>query len=578
MAYKPIATPDPEWLDLDAVVHKLRAGRADAEWLEGILPATYEAPETFCKALYTYASRRAGGLKSRPGEGIDLYHDCVVVHLGQRRRAFVKSGPAGDEEISYENLHVRSAALAAAWTGAGVEPGMSIAIVAAFGVDFVVALLAALRLGAVISILSPEGPTFVRNRLDRLAPDYVVAAERQRHVLGERAAVLLPLSAPLRAGGAASSHWYAPDDPVARHLSPFGDPGGGLIEISAGALHEGLLRDSVVLGLVATDTLAAPGFDPGQFQPNLLLATLAAGSTYAEVAAEDAKSDWTIFDRLGVTVLGVPRGLRDALLRRGDAPLGRGIRAWFRSLTEVFDADRWYELGRAMWARKIPGFTVAYSSAAAGAHLFSPPSVPSPIPKVFPAPGRAFLLAELAAGALPALRAAGTYTPLRDGEPDGSGLPQMVLVREREGYVFAGSIELGRDAQAYPAAEVARVAERHPAVRHAAAILAPGRDTNDAIVILLIFTADDRGPSGRIELPVKPNEIKALVEREMGQRLLPDRIEIFPLRPRLHLGVADERWCRRQYLGGGLHAKARSELFVLLSRLEYILADAGAGA
>jgi hypothetical protein len=230
-----------------------------------------------------------------------------------------------------------------------------------------------------------------------------------------------------------------------------------------------------------------------------------------------------------------------------------------------------------MWALKIAGFSVAYSSAATGAHLFSAPSAPTPMPKVFPAPGRAFVLTELAAGALPALRAAGTYTSLREGAPDTPGLPRIVLVREREGYLLAGSIELGRDAQAYPAAEVARVVERHPAVRHAAVVLAPGRYTNDALVILLAFTADDRGPDGRIEPAVQASEIKALVEREMGKRLSPDRIEIFPLRPRLLHGLADERWCREQYLGGGLHKKARSEIFVLLSRLEYILAGPEAG-
>ncbi|WP_437594397.1 AMP-binding protein [Sorangium sp. So ce1000] len=573
----PVPVPDPERLDLRAIVESLRAGKGDGAFLRGFLPATYEAPARLRRALYAHASRRPGGLKSRPDEGYDVYHDCVVVHLGKRRRAFVSVGAAGDEELSYENLHLRAGALAATWKGAGVSPGQAIAVVLPLSVEYVVALLAALRLGAVVSALPPLGATFVRDRLDRLAPDHVVIAERHRHLAGQREASLLPTAASSRWDGAQPSHWYAPDEPAARLLPVFGDPSAEPVELTAAALHEALLRDGLlVLGLDATDTLAAPGFDPVQFQPHLVLATLAAGAAYAEVAPEDVAADPRVLERAGVTVLGVARGLRDVALRRGAAAVPRSTRAWFHSLTEVVEPDLWDAFARALWARKVPGFCVAGAAAAAGVHLFTPPSPPSIVPRVWPAPGRAWLLAELAAGTLPALNAAGMYTPLRDEEPDLAGLPRLVLVREHDGFVFAGAIDVGRDTQSYPTAEVARVVERHPAVRHAAVVVSPGKSTNDAKITAIAFVEDERGSDGRIRLPVGARVIAALIEREMGKPFAPDRIEIFPLRPRLAGGVVDEAWCRAQYLSGALHEKARSELFVLLSRLGYILAGAKA--
>ncbi|MGK3992789.1 AMP-binding protein [Sorangium sp. So ce1024] len=564
---------DPERLDLRAACEVLRQGKADGAWLRGWLPATYDDPARFRRALYAHASRQVGGLKSRPGEGFDLYHDCVTVHLGRRRRALLSAGAAGAAELSFEAVHARAAALASSLLRAGFEPGQAVAVVLPAGVELTVAVLAALRAGAVVSTVPPAGPAFVEARLDRLKPDHVIASERHRRLLGPHAAALVPPAA-APDDRPPPSHWYAPDEPVARLLSPFGDPAATPVELTAAAWHEALLRDGhLVFGLTAADTLAAPGFDPVQFQPHLALAALAAGATYAELGPEDALSD----PGLDVTVLGVDRRLRDALLLRGAAPLPKACRAWFWSLTEALDADRWHACARALWARKIPGFGVVASAAAAGVHLFGPPGPPAPVPRVWPAPGRAWQLSELAAGELPALRDVGVYTPLRDEEPDLAGLPRLVLAREADDHLFAGAIDLGRDAQAYPTAEVARVAERHPAVRHAAVVVAPGRFVNDARVVLLAFVEDERGPDGRLALPVRPDELSSLVTREMGERAAPDRVEIFPLRPRLRDGVVDEAWCRSQYLGGTLHAKARMELFVLLSRLGYILGRAPSG-
>ncbi|WP_437720390.1 AMP-binding protein [Sorangium sp. So ce861] len=576
----PSAAPllDPERLDLRAACETLRQGKADGAWLRGWLPATYDDPAGFRRALYAHASRQAGGLKSRPGEGVDLYHDCVMAHLGQRRRALLSAGAAGSAELSFEAVHARAAALASSLLRAGFAPGQAVAVVLPAGVDLVVAVLAALRAGAVVSTVPPAGPAFVEARLDQLKPDHVIAAERHRRLLGRFSAALVgPAPAAAPDDRPQPSHWYAPDEPVARLLSPFGDPAAGPVELTAAAWHEALLRDGhLVFGLAAGDTLAAPGFDPVQFQPHLALAALAAGAAYAELGPEDALADPGLAG-LDVTVLGVGRRLRDELLRRGVAALPKACRAWFWSLTEVLDADRWHACARALWARKIPGFGVVASAAAAGVHLFGPPAPPAPVPRVWPAPGRAWQLSELAAGELPALRDVGVYTPLRDEEPDLAGLPRVVLSREPDDLLFAGAIDLGRDAQTYPAAEVARVAERHPAVRHAAAVVAPGRHVNDARAVLIAFVEDLRGPDGRLALPVRPDELAALVAREMGERAAPDRVEIFPLRPRLRDGVVDEAWCRSQYLGGTLHTKARMELFVLLSRLRTIVGRAPSG-
>ena len=121
------------------------------------------------------------------------------------------------------------------------------------------------------------------------------------------------------------------------------------------------------------------------------------------------------------------------------------------------------------------------------------------------------------------------------------------------------------------------MAAQLPAVRHATVVIAPGRLMNDARTVLVVFTDDARGADGRIALPVTIPEIRSRIAAEMGERFVPERIAIYPLRPRLVDGVLDEAWCRSQFLTGSLDAKARSEMFVLISRLGYIVAGGAPG-
>jgi hypothetical protein len=456
----------------------------------------------------------------------------------------------------------------------GVEAGKAIALVLPVGIDYVIALAACLRLGAVVCIVSPDGPTFVQNRLERLAPDHVVTTDKLARLCGESIDKRLPFAAPTMIS-TAPSHWYAGDESVLRILSPFGDPAADPMEVNAATLYQSLLvAGFCAFALEKSDVLAAPGFSPAQFQPQLLLATLTAGAVYAEIPAADVELDASVLSRAGVTVFGVRRSVRDALISRGSARFPKGIRAWFRSLNDKFDIERWIEFQNVAWERKVFGFSIAASSAASFVHLFSPPAPPDVgALRVWPAPGASFSLSEVAAIHLPSLRDAGVYTPLVDDKPaDPTGLPAMIFAREREGYIFAGSVDLGHDAQAYPTDEVARVVESHRAVRHAAVVVTSAKYTNDAVVALLVFTDDHRDAEGRVVFRVTPDDIRALVLREMGPSVLPDRIEIFPLRPRIVDGKVDVMYCRDQYLGGLFHQKANSEMHRLISRLGYILA------
>jgi hypothetical protein len=569
--------PAPAPLDVHAIAATLRGGHATDKWVRSWLPDTCAAPPWFVEALYAYALARRKGAKSRPGLAYDFYHDLVVANLEQRMPALFARDGAGYVPISYTMLHERCTSLAGVWKRLGCDRGKSVCVVLPVGVEHAVAVLTGLRMGMVVTTLEPYGPAFVRSRLEALSPAFTATSEEVATAMRLPLESTLPVVAGAREGGAPPVASYAPDAPVFALLSPFGADRTP-VQLTAGALHASLLRDGlVVLGLEASDVLAAPGFDPMQASPHLLLAALASGAGYAMIDAPDLERDPKLAERARISVLGVGCELRERILARGADWLLATGRAWFKDLSSVIDAERWEELGRALAGKKLPGFNVFVNAATGGVELFSPRGAPPVCLRAWPVPGRTFQLSEVAAGDMSALNDMGVYTVMDGEDPAELPLPRMLLAARGDGYLFVGAIDHGPEAQVYPGAEVAGVAAQLPAVRHASVVIAPGRLMNDARTVLVVFTDDARGAEGRIELPVTIPEIKSRIAAEMGERFVPERVAIYPLRPRLVDGVIDEDWCRSQFLSGSLDAKARSELFVLISRIGYILAGGAPG-
>ncbi len=559
--------PPPTLLPVDVVAaaEALRDGVASDAWLGSWLPASCATPEAFGEAtLGLLGERRGAAFKSRPAEGCDLYHDLVAAHLGKRRRALVGREGGAWTSFTYGALHARSNALGAVWAGAGVKAGESIALVLEPGIEFAVAWLTALRMGLVPSFVPPFGPGFVQTTLARVGADRV-ATSGWRGVSAAAAKGALPASAGSRSEEPFGSFLYAAGEPAARLITPFGPKAPIAVDVPAEVLLVGAARDAAfVYGLGPHDLLAASGLDWLQHGPALLSAALAAGAAYAELPESDLEREPAIVGRLGVSVLGLGRRARDALAARGGPP--EGVRAWFRSLSETIDAEAWDAFFHALPEARRLNFAVVCNAASGGACLFSPPSRGAPSLRVWPAPGLGFRLEAPAAEGLEALDGVGTFCVLRGAETDTS-FARAILGRVGDGYVYAGSLDPGPNAQRHPAADVEAAARRVPGVRHAASFEAPGRRLNEAKTVLLVFVEDE----GPVAAP-DPARVAAAVVAELGERFAPDRVEVFALRPRLREGEVDRAWCRGQYLSGTLSRKARSRPFVLLGRLGYLFA------
>lgn len=569
LARSTAAEVEPE-LDLGYVAELIRSARATPELMERWLHETWREPAAFRRALYrAAASRRSAPIKSRPELGLDLYTDCISSQLGAARTALITVSEGKPSEVTYEALHARSSALASTWTRAGVKMGDSLALLAPVGVDYCVALLTALRLGLVVTTVPPLGATYARDRLTVVAADHVAAAERCRHMLPADAPPPLPLAAVGGDATFAGSHAYAPAAPALRLFSPFGAPDAPPAELTALTVHEALLRDGLfVLALEPGERVAAPAWDVLQLQPLALLTTWLAGACWVECSASELRAHPGLLQACGVSLLGVDTQARELLRERGVESC-RGVRSWFRGLNDRFDHEKWRSFGDLLAAREISHFQLLYNAASGGAHLFGLRERDNPVGRVWPAPGRSHVISQVGASLLPALDATGVYTPLL-GEDADPTLVRMVIAKLDQGWSLGGSIDQGPQAHTMPCDEIARCARRHPLVAAASVHVLPGRWPNDAHVLMLVFVSDHDAISGTLA-----GEVRQLIARELGERHVPERVEIFALHPRHRAHDGDEldaAWCASQYLSGMLGRKARTPMFLTLSRLSWIFA------
>jgi len=542
---------------------RIQAGAPLGE-LRSALEPTWKTPERLVHSLVGAVNLRGPSLASRPDFSTSFYQDLVTRHLGRGALALVFRDPiAGWQELTYEALHEQSARLAATWITAGATPGQRIALVMPVGGPLALCLLTALRLGLIAVYLPPLGRSFVQHRLQTAAADRLVLTTGYAAWLGADPEMMLP---DVPDPGAVPQlglppHGYAPDEPALEVFSLFGPASVDPVPRGAQSLLTRLAIDAeLVLGLRNTDRLMAPDLDPLQHQPALMLTTLFAGACFIEAGAR-ALEDEALANRLRPTVVGVTPALRERILEGAVAT--KGWRRWFKNPCDIYDWHRWETFGRRMTRAGAWGQNLVVSAAYGGAILFGPPQ-PEPQLEVLPGPGMAWALAESTLGRTVSSSDSGVLICDEEGAAEPT-VGRFMMGDTGPALFVAGSADEGRSGTTYPVEEIVAAAEQHPAVDCASVVVNRAvRLMNDARIVLLIFVDPSRDP--RSSAGQLSDELQELLRIEMGERLVPDQIRIYPLCPqRTEDDTTDHSWCRWQFLTGELQSKADDELFRLMS-------------
>ncbi len=548
--------------------------------------ASWEHPETFWRGLVE-AHRRLvmGRPKSVPFKHYDFYHD--IVQRLEHNTAPAMQRPAGKDRLqslSYAELGRRAHLLGTSWAAAGARKGQVAALILHTGELMAVALLAAFKLGIVVSILPPQGPSFLRMRLDALAPDFVVMEEIHTSLIPAYSGKVLPwemkgtMSPPV--DSAVTSSVYPSGSIAALLFDPCAPDPHVPHPMTADALYLGALRDGLLaLGLRQGDLYAAPGFNVIETQPALLLAGLLNGATYLHLTREELEEHPEVPASVSLKVLGLSREVRDILLRR-PVSLGKNCRHWFRHPGETLDMEPWTRCVQVLGLQESFASNLAWNASLGGCYLFSPRRLGTVHGHVLPAPGSPWRLGDVADASASAVGDWGVLMPSLPGCREGNEKEEKdvraapaIISKLGNVWFFARPPHSGKNGLYYPEEEVrAVVSTVLPGGLHCVPVTIPPHGVqDDPYRVLLVFTAaclrDDGSMShdpARISLLARQAVI-----REMGPAFAPDRVELLPLFPRLDdKGMVDSLWCVDQYLTGRLQHKARSHIFRRLARLQ----------
>ena len=520
--------------------------------------------------------------KGSPFKEYDFYYDLVVRHMDRQEPAFMfwDAGPRL-REVSFRELDRLVAARLAGWQASGAAAGKIVCVIRPVGLEFATSVLAALKGGATLSILPPQGAGFLRRRLEQLEPDHIDTEEIYLPLLsGWEDRVLA------RADGSAPNLGRSHTYPSGAICALLFDP--SCLEphvprpLTSDAAYLCALRDGLVaLGLRRGEIVAAPAFHPLQTQPALLLASMLSGGTYLHLELGDLERDPKVVTARPVKAMGVDERVRDLLLAH-PVPIDDRWHHWFRNPAGSRDTSTWSRFIETMGLGSQPAANLKWDAPLGGCSLFSARRPGTVHFEALPSAGVPWQLAnpvfpdQSLASDHGLLELALPGAKEEEWSPSGN-----ILARQGNSWTFAGTVARVRQGRHFPRAEVLEVVEqlgdglcfsvcREPLV---------GGEFDEAVV-LVVFTAgvlagEEHEPC--LDQAQLRARIARAVSGALGDEAVPDRIRFFPLYPRFSAGGGvDHGWCEEQYVSGALSRKSKDEFYCTLSRMKAQMAKRAA--
>jgi hypothetical protein len=445
----------------------------------------------------------------------------------------------------------------------GIEPGDPITILLPLGPDYLIALAAALRLGACASFLPPDYDRFLVPRVAGAKPKRIVFNPRRKPPIGDLDKLFLDIELRGRASRVPPCS-FAPKKPCAAILSPARSPLAKPTLLSAEDALLNALRDAfIAYRLSPGRSLAAPGLHPEQHFPALLFATLLAGATFVHIDIDDIAADPSLLSASPINVLAVPHALCEILRAQPLASIP-GLQHWIRPVDEPLDWLAYRDFISKNNLAEIPASNFLADAASGGCLLFSTRRPGSPSARVMPSAGRPFALFDPASGEL-ATTEHGLFVPLPSKKPLEDGF--FIIARQGAEYLYGSTRTPRRAARIIPESEITALLAELPFVAGSCIAPVPGSPGARFDFHLVVYTGARPGEDPDALREKRRAAIENEIRERLGPDAQPDRIELFALFPLRAGQNVDEAACRAQYLSGRLEKKARSLALQMLAKL-----------
>lgn len=544
------------------------------EWLD----SSYSNNEDFWRSLKGAADELLPvKLSSILFTQYNFHYDFIVRNLGLSNPALSWYEPAsGFKSLSYRELGDLVSARATAWKGAGLKPGQTVCIIRPMGLDLIVELFAALKIGCKAVVLPQRGSSFIRRRLEALDPPFIAADARVLPVLKPWRDRVCPEA--IKGGyfndDARDSHVYKSGSPVFAVYDPANPESLEPTDIAGDTAYLGALRDGLLcLGLGPGQAYCAPGLEFMETCPSLFMAGLMCGATYIHLKPDDIESSPQLVTKNKVKAFGVSKKVREILTARPVDAAG-AWQSWFRNPAEAADMDGWHHFIKKLNLLNSYSFNLRWNPAAGGCTMMSARRKGAAHMNVLPAPGSGWQFAD-AAGA-PVLADFGNFALATPGIPGNEEMkPSRDIIMKHSGELMFGGIDtVHRRGMIYAQNEVFEVLKAAFRGFYLSSAAVPQVDpAHPWLIVLLAFHG-----AQTVDQAKTAAEIMAAVKDELGEEYLPDKVEFLPLYPRFLPDMQiDHEWCREQYLSGRLALRTENPAFRGITRIRAcLLKSAGA--
>jgi hypothetical protein len=506
----------------------------------------------------------------------DFYHDIILRNSNNMAAAFSWRDATGVlKEISFSELGVRASVLAAAWARRGLSPGKTLCIIRPMGPELVSELLAALKMGLIISLLPLQGKGFLERRLKALSPDYISTDESHFPLLSDWRENILPedRGATEVQPDAQIFYAYSSGETVFRCFDPCSSASQVPTDVSSDAAYLSSIRDGIVgLGLGQGDVYAAPGFHFLETMPSLLLAGLLCGATFMHLLPEDIAAENNLVTQRDFRAFGVSKRVRDLLLEN-PVDAGNYWESWFRNPAETLDLEKWQFFVGTLNLKNAFAFNLKWDAALGGCSFLSFGRRGMTHMNVMPAPGSSWTLqSPVGVGS----EAPGDYgifsiAGLGMSQEKKRTTPYLIIRKNSCEWTFVGTHSTSRDGRCYPVDEVletVRNLQKRFSLYCSIVQLPLCNPAEGTRMVLLVFT----GFRSSVDKARVASEMRGTIATEMGAEFLPDTIEFFSLYPRfLPSGEIDDSWCQSKYQTGLLSLRSQSEIFTCLTGLREVI-------
>ncbi|WP_156968198.1 AMP-binding protein [Desulfobacter vibrioformis] len=521
-------------------------------------------PKGFFKTLLkAYQKTRRVTVKSVPYSRYDFIYDIFEKQNNPAALAFIRYDANGRcHRVTYGELKQLADRRTEEWAAKGILPGNCVCLVYPVGLEFTVSLLAALKLGLVISLAPPGRPYLMKRQLWALDPDYIATSPVYADLVDTFRDKMIHTLPTTRKITDERSRIYESGQPALRIFDVSSETVLEPKEIPCDTLYLNAARDGVIaLNLTPGDILSAPGFSAGLTQPFLLLSVLFSGAAFMNLTSSLVGKLPQMPEEMRPTVMGITPEFRDLPATRVGEILKR-CRFWFRAPAGPGEIDQW----QAFITQKNLGKTltgvIKYHPQAGGVLALSRRCKGITRETLLPSPGMSWQIVPLPEGGM---------LPSQDF---GRMAVQVGQEERMTPYLFVKN----KGEWVYPASYPDEVRERFYTRELVADFIRETRFKLPFMVMAvhragatfrthdLVIFSGSRNISDPAGLAQK---LKDRISRYLGSEYCPNRVEFLPILPRLARdGSVDAGWCMKAYATNRLNKLAGHPVFKGIARLK----------